>query len=90
MSEALRQFVVEGFPATRRGCPVNYAAEDGTPYLIDREAVGGPWRFAANVQPLRAGSYIFCAVADEADDEGLYPESDRASACPCGVAAVRG
>jgi hypothetical protein len=73
-SEASREFVVEGFAATRRGCPVNYAAEEGADHLIDREALGGPWLFAGNVEGLRAGSYIFCAWADGAHDEGLYPE----------------
>lgn len=74
-SEALREFVVEGFPDTNRGCPVNSAAESLTPRLIDQEDVGGPWRFAGNVAALRAGTYIFCAWADAAEDQGLYPEA---------------
>jgi hypothetical protein len=74
-SEALREFVVEGFPDTARGCPVNWAAESFTPRLIDQEDVGGPWRYAANVEGLRAGTYIFCAWADPPEDQGLYPEA---------------
>ncbi|HSZ69781.1 MAG TPA: hypothetical protein VK756_05405 [Solirubrobacteraceae bacterium] len=74
-SEALREFVVEAVPDTARGCPVNWAAESLAPRLIDQEDVGGPWRYAANVEALRAGTYIFCAWADPPEDQGLYPEA---------------
>ncbi len=73
-SEAAREVVVEGMPLTRRGCPVNYAAEEHA-RLFDRSILGGPWKLAANVEALRAGSYLFCAWADQAEDGGLYPEA---------------
>lgn len=73
-SEALREFVVEGFPDTHRGCPVDSTAETLTPTLIDQEDSGGPWRFAGNVGALRAGTYIFCAWANPPERQ-LYPEA---------------
>jgi hypothetical protein len=73
-SEALREFVVEGFSYTRRGCPVDSTAETLTPELIDQEDSGGPWRFAGNVEALRAGTYIFCAWANPPEGQ-LYPEA---------------
>lgn len=88
-SEALREFVVEWFPATHRGCPVDSAAESLTPHLIDQEDVGGPWRFAANVQALRAGTYIFCAWADAPEDQGLYPEARASLVLHLGTPAPR-
>lgn len=76
-TEAARQLVVEGLPLTRRRCPVNYAAEELV-HIVDRVLDGGPWLIRANLMPLRAGDYIFCAWADAPGDEGLYPEA-RAS-----------
>jgi hypothetical protein len=73
-TEAQREIVVEGLPLTRRGCPVNYAAEDAQ-HLIDKELTGGPWRISTNINPLPTGTYIFCAWADPASDDGLYPEA---------------
>lgn len=73
-SEALREFVVEGFPDARHGCPVDSTAETLTPELIDQEDSGGPWRFAGNVEALRAGTYIFCAWANPPEGQ-LYPEA---------------
>jgi hypothetical protein len=74
-SEVEREVVVEGIPYTRRGCPVNYAADDAQ-HLVDVNVTGGPWRSAVNVSPLRTGArYIFCAWADPPTDDGLYPEA---------------
>lgn len=73
-SEVKREVVVEGIPLTRRGCPVNYAAEEAD-HLIDKNVTGGPWRIRDNIEPLQAGSYIFCAWADPTSDDGLYPEA---------------
>ncbi len=73
-SEAPREFVVEAFPDAHRGCPVNSTAETLAPELIDQEDSGGPWRFAGNVEALRAGTYIFCAWANPPEGQ-LYPEA---------------
>jgi len=74
-SEVEREVVVEGIPYTRRGCPVNYAANSAQ-HLIDVNVTGGPWRSTVNVAPLRTGAkYIFCAWADPPTDGGLYPEA---------------
>ena len=73
-SEVKREVVVEGIPLTRRGCPVNYAAEEAD-HLIDKNVTGGPWRLASNVEPLRRGTYIFCAWADPTEDAGLEPQA---------------
>ena len=73
-SEVQREVVVEGIPLTRRGCPVNFAAEEAE-HLIDQYVTGGPWRVRSNVEALPAGSYIFCAWADPPTDGGLYPQA---------------
>ena len=73
-SEVPRHMVVEGMIATRHGCPVNYAIESD-PHLIDKDVTGGPWRLASNVEPLRRGTYIFCAWADPPEDAGLEPQA---------------
>jgi hypothetical protein len=73
-SEVQREVVVEGIPLTRRGCPVNYAAEEAD-HLIDKNVTGGPWLITDNIERLRAGNYIFCAWADPTSDDGLYPEA---------------
>jgi len=73
-TEATREVVVEALPLTRRGCPVNYAAEEEG-RLIDQTVTGGPSTLTSNVAPLRPGNYVFCAYADPLDDEGLAPEA---------------
>ena len=73
-SEVQRHVVVEGMTATARGCPVNYAVEND-PHLIDQDVTGGPWRLASNIEPLRRGTYTFCAWADPAEDSGLEPQA---------------
>lgn len=73
-TEATREVVVEALPLTRRGCPVNYAAEEEG-RLIDQNVTGGPWTLTSNVAPLRPGNYVFCAYADPLSDEGLDPEA---------------
>jgi hypothetical protein len=73
-SEVRREVVVEGFPLTKRGCPVDYTASPAA-HLIDAEVTGGPWRESTNVKGLAAGSYIFCAWADASEDGGLYPDA---------------
>ncbi len=73
-SEAEREVIVEGFALTRRGCPVNPAAEQAAAHLIDQDMIGGPWTLAANVAPLRPGSYLFCAWADPPNEE-LDPQA---------------
>lgn len=44
-------------------------------HLIDQDVTGGPWRLASNIEPLRRGTYIFCAWADPAEDSGLDPQA---------------
>jgi hypothetical protein len=73
-TEATREVVVEAMPLTRRGCPVNYAAEEED-RLIDQTITGGPWTLTSNVAPLRPGNYVFCAFADPLEDDGLNPEA---------------
>jgi hypothetical protein len=73
-TEAEREVIVEGFALTKRGCPVNPAAEQAAAHLIDQDTIGGPWTLAANVAPLRPGSYIFCAWADPPSEE-LDPQA---------------
>jgi hypothetical protein len=73
-SEVQRHVVVEGVTAPRRGCPINYAVENDQ-HLIDQDITGGPWRLASNIEPLRRGTYIFCAWADPAEDSGLDPQA---------------
>lgn len=73
-SEVERHMVVEGMSATRRGCPVNYAIENDA-HLIDKDVTGGPWRLASDINPLRRGTFIFCAWADPTSDEGLEPQA---------------
>ena len=75
-SEALRQFVVEGFPATRQAaCELCRRRRHALSDRPGSSSVAGGSSPVRTWQPLRAGSYIFCAWADEADDEGLYPEA---------------
>ena len=73
-SEVQRHVVVEGMTATRHGCPINYAVENDQ-HLIDQDVTGGPWRLASDVEPLRRGTYIFCAWADPTEDSGLEPQA---------------
>lgn len=73
-SEVKREVVVEGVPYTKRGCPVNYAASNEA-HLIDTEVNGGPTTTNVNIEPLRAGKYLFCAWADPYEDNGLNPEA---------------
>jgi hypothetical protein len=74
-TEVKREVIVEGFPYTRRGCPIDYEA-GAAAHLIDTEVTGGPWLTRANLPPLRGGAgYIFCAWADSVGDNGLYPEA---------------
>ncbi len=73
-SEVQRHVVVEGMTASRHGCPINYAIESDQ-HLIDQDVTGGPWRLASNVEPLRRGTYIFCAWADPTEDAGLQPQA---------------
>lgn len=73
-SEVQRHLVVEGMTATRHGCPINYAVENDQ-HLIDQDITGGPWRLASNVEPLRRGTYIFCAWADPMQDSGMEPQA---------------
>lgn len=71
-SEVERHVVVEGMTATKHGCPINSAIENDQ-HLIDQDVTGGPWRLASNVEPLRRGTYIFCAWATP--DSGLEPQA---------------
>lgn len=64
-------------PYTKRGCPVNYAAGDEA-HIIETEVNGGPTTTSVDVDPLRAGKYIFCAWADPSGDNGLDPEATTA------------
>ncbi len=73
-SEVQRHMVVEGMTATKHGCPINSSVENDQ-HLIDQDITGGPWRLASNVEPLRRGTYIFCAWADPTQDSGLEPQA---------------
>lgn len=73
-SEVQRHVVIEGIVATRHGCPINYAVENDQ-HLIDQDITGGPWRLATNIEPLRRGTYIFCAWADPTQDSGMEPQA---------------
>jgi hypothetical protein len=73
-SEVQRHVVVEGMTATKHGCPINSSVENDQ-HLIDQDVTGGPWRLASNVEPLRRGTYIFCAWADPTQDSGLEPQA---------------
>ena len=86
-SEVQRHMVVEGMTATSRtGCPVNYAIEND-PHLIDKDMTGGPWRLASNIEPLRRGTYIFCAWADPTTDGGLEPQASTSLTVHVGTEA---
>ena len=73
-SEVQRHMVVEGMTATKHGCPINSSVENDQ-HFIDQDVTGGPWRLVSNVEPLRRGTYIFCAWADPTQDSGLEPQA---------------
>ncbi|HTU78527.1 MAG TPA: hypothetical protein VMF09_07190 [Solirubrobacteraceae bacterium] len=73
-SEVQRHVVVEGMAASKHGCPINSSVESDQ-QLIDQDVTGGPWRLASNIEPLRRGTYIFCAWADPTTDDGLEPQA---------------
>ena len=85
-SEVQRHMVVEGMAATRHGCPINYAVESDQ-HLIDQDITGGPWRLASNVEPLRRGTYSFCAWADPTEDSGLDPQASTSLTLHVGTQA---
>ncbi|MGA9314372.1 MAG: hypothetical protein WBV77_07070 [Solirubrobacteraceae bacterium] len=87
-SEVQRHMVVEGMTATRRGCPINYAIEND-PHIIDQDVTGGPWRLSSNVDPLRRGTYIFCAWADPTEDSGLEPQASTSLTVHVGTLPMR-
>jgi hypothetical protein len=86
-SEVQRHVVVEGQSANRP-CPANYALES-TPHLIDQDVTGGPWRLASNIEPLRRGTYVFCAWADPDQDSGLQPQASTTLTVHVGTPAPR-
>jgi len=85
-SEVQRHMVVEGTTATRHGCPINYAIEND-PHLVDKDVIGGPWLLTSNVEPLRRGTYIFCAWADPTEDSGLEPQASTSLTVHVGTQA---
>jgi len=85
-SEVQRHVVVEGMTATKHGCPINSSVENDQ-HLIDQDVTGGPWRLASNVEPLRRGTYIFCAWADPTEDSGLDPQASASLTVHVGTQA---
>ena len=86
-SEVQRHMVVEGMTATKHGCLINSSVENDQ-HLIDQDVTGGPWPLASDVEPLRRGTYIFCAWADPTQDSGLEPQASTSLTVHVGTQAL--